>query len=76
MKTVAEFIDFENDEEATRLTVHVVNSPDIGAYVKLLEGLGFIFDYIDGDSCEAELEGEYEKVFDVMRRLEQEGFTW
>jgi len=41
-----------------------------------LDDLGFTFIYIDGDSCEAELEGEYAKVFEVMRMLEQEGFAW
>jgi len=42
----------------------------------LLDDLGFTFIYIDGDSCGAELQGEYSKVFEVMRMLEQEGFTW
>ena len=76
MKTLKRFVDFVNDEETSTLTVHVMCCPDIGAYVKLLDDLGFTFIYIDGDSCEAELEGEYAKVFEVMRRLEQEGFTW
>jgi len=76
MKTITQFVDFVNDEEATTLTVHVINCPDIGSYIKLLDDLGFTFTYIDGDSCEAELEGEYAKVFEVMRMLEQEGFTW
>jgi len=76
MKTLAEFVDFVNDEETTTLTVHVINCPDIGAYVRMLDELGFTFTYIDGDSCEAELEGEYSKVFETMRRLEREGFTW
>jgi len=76
MKTLARFVDFVNDEETSTLTVHVMCCSDIGAYVKLLDDLGFTFIYIDGDSCEAELEGEYAKVFEVMRMLEQEGFTW
>jgi len=76
MKTLARFVDFVNDEETSTLTVHVMCCPDIGAYVKLLDDLGFMFVYIDGDSCEAELEGEYAKVFEVMRMLEQEGFAW
>jgi len=76
MKTLARFVDFVNDEETSTLTVHVMCCPDIVAYVKLLDDLGFTFIYIDGDSCEAELEGEYAKVFEVMRMLEQEGFAW
>lgn len=76
MKTLTRFVDFVNDEETSTLTVHVMCCPYIGAYVKLLDDLGFTFIYIDGDSCEAELEGEYAKVFEVMRMLEQEGFTW
>lgn len=76
MKTLTQFVDFVNGEETTTLTVHVINCPDIGSYIKLLDDLGFTFTYIDGDSCEAELEGEYSKVFETMRMLEQEGFMW
>jgi len=76
MKTLARFVDFVNDEETSTLTVHVMCCPDIGAYVKLSDDLGFTFIYIDGDSCEAELEGEYAKASEVMRMLEQEGFAW
>jgi len=76
MKTWARFVEFVNDEETSTLTVHVMCCPNIGAYVKLLDDLGFTFIYIDGDSCGAGLQGEYSKVFEVMRMREQEGFTW
>jgi len=76
MKTLTRFVDFVNDEDTSTLTVHVMCYTDIGAYVKLLDDLGFTFIYIDCASCDAELEGEYAKVFEIMRMLEQEGFAW
>jgi len=76
METLKRFVEFVSDGETSTLTVNVWYCPDIRTHVKLLDDLGFTLIYIDANLCEAKFKGEYAKVFEVMRMLEQEGFTW
>ena len=77
MNTLAQFVEFEGDGGTiAKITVQVINAADINAYVEMLDSMGFLFTWIDGDSLEAYYEGSYDKTWEVMCMLERDGFRW
>lgn len=68
-----QFVELVNLGERTILHVTGTRLDDVDALVDALVQRGFILTHVDGDSVYAQIEGDYEKILNIMQDLKTYG---